>query len=75
MGEYLIENMEIITEKGEYKEYPYKKIIKIGGAVIYEDDYSYDVKDSELINDMIIGLQVYYIELLNMEKCEKVKGE
>lgn len=45
----LEDNIEIISEKGEYKEFPYKKSVYLYGKCVWTDDFSGDLNAKEVI--------------------------
>lgn len=44
-------NIEIVGEKGEYKDFPYKKKLYLYGKCVFEDDFSEDISAKEFIEE------------------------
>lgn len=43
-------NIEITTESGEYKEYPFRKSIYLYGKCVWSDDFADNVSNKEVID-------------------------
>lgn len=41
--------VEIVSDKGEYKEFPYKKSLYINDRCVWSDDFHADISDKQVI--------------------------
>lgn len=47
----LEDNIEIVGDKGEYKDFPYKKKLYLYGKCVFEDDFAEDISPKEFIKE------------------------
>lgn len=48
--------VEIVSDKGEYKEFPYKKSVYINDRCVWSDDFMEDISDRQVIEEFHKGL-------------------
>lgn len=47
----LEDNLEITTEQGEYKDFPYKKSLYLYGRCVWTDDFADNISDMEVVDE------------------------
>lgn len=53
----LEDNINILREQGEYKDFPYKYTLYLYGTAVWTDDFNEELNDKQVVEAFIKDLQ------------------
>ena len=53
----LEDNINILRERGEYKDFPYKYTLYLYGTAVWTDDFNEELNDKQVVEAFIKDLQ------------------